>query len=185
MMKKILSYIIILVLGIVIGLLCRVHHFRDTTQMVQTDTLWMHDTITIEKPVPIEQTRKDTLLVEVHDTTRIHDTLYVALPMESKTYKGEDYLAEISGYNASLDRIEVYPKQVVISKTETTTEYLTKKNAIGVGLEVNYITSPYIPIYLEYSHLLHENVNFYARLVYDIPSKSYGVGAGVKATIGW
>lgn len=184
-MKKILPYIIILVLGIVIGILCRVHHFRDTTKKNQTDTLWRFDTIVIEKPVVVERTSKETLYVAVHDTTRIHDTLYMTLPMESKIYKGEDYLAEISGYNANLDRIEVYPKTEVISKTETTTEYLTKKNAIVVGLEVNYITSPYIPIYLEYSHLLHENVDFYARLVYDIPSQNYGIGVGIKATIGW
>lgn len=95
-------------------------HFRGVTKKV-TDSLVVRDTHVIEKPVLVEQTRKETLLVQVHDTIRIKDTLYISLPQETKTYKGEDYCAEVSGYQPSLDRIEVYPKTVVISKTETTT----------------------------------------------------------------
>lgn len=96
------------------------NHFCDATKMV-TDTLVVRDTHVIEKPVLVERTRKETLLVPVHDTTIVNDTIYVSLPMESRTYKGEEYLAVVSGYQPSLDLIEVYPKTMVVSKTETTT----------------------------------------------------------------
>ena len=109
------------------------------------DTLVVVDTQIIEKPVLVERTSKEHLLVAVHDTTWIHDTLYVALPMETKTYKGEDYLAEVSGYNPSLDRIEVYPKTVVISKTETTTQSPSLwRYEVTVGLDYEMMWGKYI-----------------------------------------
>ena len=181
-MKKYIPYILILVVGFVIGILCRPHRIERVVD-IQRDTTFIRDTHIIEKPVLVERTSKETLLVEVHDTTRIHDTLYIALPMEKKIYKGEDYLAEISGYKPSLDRIEVYPKNTII--TETITQSVTNRNTLGIGLEVNYYGSPYIPIYLEYERMLHKNTSFYARVLYDIPNQSYGVGLGAKVSIGW
>ena len=181
-MKKISTYIIGLAVGVVIGLLCRPDHIREVTKMVtKVDTLVIRDTHVIEKPVLVERTRKETLLVEVHDTTTINDTLYLALPMERRVYKGEEYLAEISGYKASLDRIEVYPKTVVISKTETT----TKRNSLALGMEVAYSTIPYIPIYLEYGRMLHQNVEFYGKIFDEMPRFNVGVGVGVRASVGW
>lgn len=156
-------------------------HFRDTTKMVQTDTIVRSDTIIVEKPVVVERTSKKTLLVEVHDTTRIHDTLYLALPSETKIYKGEDYLAEVSGYKPSLDRIEVYPKTKIV--TESITHM--NRNSLGLGLDMSYVGTTSIPIYLEYSYLLHENVEFSAMLLYDLPSQKMGVGLGAKVSIGW
>lgn len=182
MKKEIIIGVLLLILGFVIGILCRPHRIERVVD-IQRDTTFIRDTHIIEKPVLVERTVKDSLLVAVHDTTRIHDTLYIALPMEKKIYKGEDYLAEISGYKPSLDRIEVYPKNTII--TETITQSVTNRNALGAGFEMNYINSSYIPIYLEYSYLLHKNVEFYARLLYDLPSHEVGVGLGAKVSIGW
>lgn len=182
MKKNIIIGALLLILGFVIGILCRPNHIREVTKKV-TDTLVVRDTHIIEKPVLVEKHTKDSFLVAVHDTTRIHDTLYIALPMEKKIYKGEDYLAEISGYKPNLDRIEVYPKNTII--TETITQSVTNRNALGIGFEMNYTSYPYIPIYLEYSYLLHKNVEMYARILYDIPSQSYGFGMGAKVSIGW
>lgn len=181
-MKKIIPYIIVLAVGVVFGLLCRPDHIREVTKMVtKTDTLIIRDTHVIEKPVLVERKVTDTMLVAVNDTTIVNDTVFVALPRESKVYKGEEYLAEISGYKPSLDRIEVYPKTVVISKTETT----TKINSLALGMEVAYSTIPYIPIYLEYSRMLHPNLEIYGKIFYDMPRLNVGVGVGVKASVGW
>lgn len=181
-MKKIVPYIIALAVGAVIGLICRPDHIREVTKMVtKVDTLVIRDTHVIEKPVLVERKVTDTMLVAVNDTTIVNDTVFVALPRESRIYKGEEYLAEISGYKPSLDRIEVYPKTLVISRTETT----TKRNSLALGMEVAYSTRPYIPIYLEYERMLHRNASFYARVLYDIPTKSYGFGLGARVGIGW
>jgi hypothetical protein len=180
-MKKIIPYILVLIIGILLGHLWSIEHFSDTTKMIQTDTIVRLDTIIVEKPVVVERTIKDSLLVEVHDTIRIHDTLYLALPRETKIYKGEDYLAEVSGYNPSLDRIEVYPKTKVV--TESITHM--NRNSLGLGLDMSYVGTTSIPIYLEYSYLLHKNVEFSAMLMYDLPSQKMGFGLGAKVSFGW
>ena len=149
--------------------------------VTKVDTLVVVDTHIIEKPILVERKVTDTMLVTVNDTTIINDTVFVALPRESRIYKGEEYLAEISGYKPSLDRIEVYPKTVVISKTETT----TKRNSLALGMEVAYSTIPYIPIYLEYGRMLHQNVEFYGKIFYDMPRFNPGVGIGIRTKIGW
>lgn len=181
-MKKIIPYIIALAVGVVIGLLCRPYHIREVTKMItKVDTLVIRDTHVIEKPVLVERKVTDTILVAVNDTTIVNDTVFVALPRESRIYKGEEYLAEISGYKPSLDRIEVYPKTVVISKTETT----TKRNSLALGMEVAYSTRPYIPIYLEYGRMLHPNLEIYGKFFYDMPRFNPGVGVGIRTKIGW
>ncbi len=163
-----------------IGFSCGKRHFREFTKMI-TDTLVVVDTHIIEKPVLVERTSKETLLVAVHDTTIINDTIYVPVPIEKKIYKGKDYLAEISGYKASLDRIEVYPKTTTITKTQS----VTKCNTLALGAEIQYNGMPYIPIYLEYSHLLHKNVEMFGKVFYDVPSQQMGVGMGMQFQIGW
>lgn len=179
-MKRLLTYIVIGLVGVVIGLLCRPNHIREVTQKV-TDTLVVVDTHIIEKPILVERTIKDSLIVAVTDTIHIKDSVFVPIPIEKKTYKGEDYLAEISGYNATLERIEVYPKTTTIVKTQT----VTKCNQLAIGAEIQYNVAPYIPIYLEYSHLLHKNVEMFANISYDIPTKQMGVGMGMQVQFGW
>ena len=181
-MKKYLPYLLFLILGFVIGILCRPHRIERVVD-IQRDTTFVVDTHIIEKPVLVERTIKDSLLVAVHDTLRIRDTLYISLPMETKVYAEKDYYAEVSGYKPSLDYLEVYPKTKIV--TENITQSVTNRNALGVGFEMNYTSYPYIPIYLEYSYLLHRNVEFYARLLYDLPSHEVGVGLGAKVSIGW
>ena len=156
----------------------------ETIIETQVDTLVRVDTHIIEKPVMIEKRIKDTVYVavQVHDTTTINDTLYMKLAFETKTYKGEDYLAKVAGYNPSLYYIEVYPKTVTITQTQS----VTSRNALALGFEMQYYRdNPYIPIYLEYSYLLHKNFGMYGKLLYDIPTQSVGVGLGIKAQIGW
>ena len=173
-----------LIFGFVIGLLCRPTHYTDRV-VTQIDTLVVVDTHIIEKPILIERTIKDSLLVAVHDTIVIRDSVFVPIPIETKTYKGEDYFAEISGYKANLERIEVYPKTKVISKMETTTQTVTHCNRLRFGIDANYYSTPFIPIYLEYERMLHKNVGISARFFYDLNTKLYGVGAGVNVQIGW
>ena len=169
-------------LGFVVGWLCRPEHFREVTKKI-TDTLVVVDTHTIEKPVPVKVTQKETLLVAVHDTTFVNDTIFVPIPIERKTYKGEDYFAEISGYKANLELIEVYPKTTTIYRTEK--ETVTHCNMLRLGIEANYYSTPFIPIYLEYERKLHRNIGINAKFFYDLNTRLYGVGAGVNIQIGW
>ena len=183
-MNRLLTYILLLLVGIGIGFLCQPKHFNEVTQKV-TDTLVVIDTHIIEKPVLVERTVKDSLIVAVTDTIHIKDSIYVPIPIEKKIYKGEDYLAEISGYKAVLERIEVYPKTTTISKTETVTQPTTKCNTLALGFDMQYNGIASIPIYLEYSYLLHKNVEMFGKVSYDLPTQQIGVGMGMQIQFGW
>lgn len=180
-MKKIIPYIIALAVGVVIGLLCRPKHTPEGFVEIKRDTITRIDTHVIEKPILVERMTIDTILVSQYDTIRLNDTIFVALPMERKTYKGEEYLAEISGYKPTLERIEVYPKTIYV----TTTQTVRHKNRLSFGMEASYSTIPYIPIYLEYSRMLHPNLEIYGKIFYDMPRLNVGVGVGVRASVGW
>ncbi|MBR2698828.1 MAG: hypothetical protein IKE76_09585 [Clostridia bacterium] len=86
----------------------------DTVTVVQRDTV--HDTLTFVKPVPVE--------VRTVDTVWLHasDTVAVPLPIESKTYEGEDYRAVVSGWRPSIDEISVFPKTITVTTTNTVTQ---------------------------------------------------------------
>lgn len=182
MKKNIIIAAVIFIVGIVVGLLCRPKQHIDAT-IVQRDTTIVRDTLTIAKPVAVTKVRKDTILVYVTDTVRMKDTLFIALPMEAKTYKGEDYYAEVSGYKPSLDVLQIYPKTEYI--TEKTREIIRHKNYLSVGTEVGYVNNVYNYTYLQYDRMLHKNLGLYARFIYEIPTCNKGVVVGVKAQIGW
>ena len=179
-MKKIIPYLIVLLVGAVIGWLCRPNRMERIVD-IQRDTITKIDTHIIEKPIVVEKRVVDTMYYAVHDTTRINDTLYVALPREEKTYKGEDYLARVSGYMPSLDYIETYPKTTVITNTQS----VTMRNTLSLGIEAGYCNTLSIPIYLEYERMLHKNVGIYGDLFYDLRCSQFGVLVGTNIQFGW
>ena len=180
MKKDIIIGALLLILGFAIGLMCRKEHFREVAKM-STDTLVVVDTHIIEKPILVERTVRDSLLVAVHDTIRLRDSVYISLPREVKVYAGDNYYAEVSGYRPNLDYIEIYPKTTTITQTQS----VSRTNQLALGFEMQYYGNTYIPIYLEYSHLLHRNVEMFGKILYDLPSQRMGVGMGVKLQVGW
>ncbi len=103
----------------------------------QVDTLYLHDTIRINKPSPIIIRNIDTIIVQVKDTIRLKDTLYLTLPREQKIYQGENYQAWISGYRPELDSMHIFrnTQQII---TSTTIHSKPKSNRWGVGIHVGY-----------------------------------------------
>lgn len=107
-----------LIIGFVTGIVCRPHRIEKVVD-IQRDTITKIDTHIVEKPILKETRITDTMYVAVTDTIRQRDTLYMRLEFETKTYKGEDYLAKVSGYNPSLYYIEVYPKTITVKESIT------------------------------------------------------------------
>ncbi len=140
---------------------------RDTNSnpgvVVQRDTLFIRDTICIEKPVPKMIKRIDTFLVRTKDTIRLKDTLYMALPREQKTYKDKNYQAWISGYRPELDSIHIFrnTQQII---TSTTIQPKQSSRRWGIGIQAGYgLTlhqnrikpTPYIGVGLSYNLLVY------------------------------
>lgn len=96
---------------------------RDTTIKVQIDTQYF------PKPVPYK--------VEVRDTIELTDTIYLGgqtFFQEVKEYKDSTYYARVSGINAFLEEIKVYPKHSTVYINTTEKVYLKPKKW-DIGLQ--------------------------------------------------
>ena len=193
-MKKYIPYLVILLIGALAGMWAhRQYHFRDATKTSQNDTIVRLDTIkysrfelvrnTYELDIP-KISRPELVYIPADSATIIYrDSIrYVTLPRQYFFTSTDDVEIWHSGIDSTIDSLNVVRKTQEITKT---TQPVTNRNALALGLEANYINSPYIPIYLEYERMLHRNASFYARVLYDIPSRSYGFGLGAKVSIGW
>ena len=126
---------------------------------VKVDTLFVYDTIFVEKPVIKKVEIIDTLLlpVPITDTLMLHDTVFVHLPIEQRQYSDPRYTAWVSGYRPQLDSIQIYQQTQYITKEIKT---VTKPKRWGIGLQAGYGVSlhkgqvspaPYIGVGLSYS----------------------------------
>lgn len=95
--------------------------------------------------------------VEVRDTIRLTDTIYIGSQMlfqEVKEYKDSSYYAKISGINAYLEEIEVYPKTVT-QYIHITEKVYEKPRKWGIGIQAGYGAGkngiqPYIGVGIQY-----------------------------------
>ena len=116
---------------------CNRSSSNDSEIIVQLDTLYLLDTIRIEKPVPKIIENIDTFLVQTKDTLWLKDTLYLILPREQKIYKEENYQAWVSGYRSELDSIHIFrnTQQII---TSTTIHSKPKSHRWGIGIQAGY-----------------------------------------------
>lgn len=85
----------------------------------KADTVFKTDTHFIEKPVEVVKwkDREKPVYVPKDSLIYIHDTTLVAMPREFKQYSREEYEAQVSGIDPSLDWIKVFPKSAYITNT--------------------------------------------------------------------
>ena len=166
-----------------VGYLLGIRSRKPSEPIVQRDTVVLFDTVKFVEPAEDKkETLNDTIPVEVKDTMWLHDTCYIALPLEKRTYKREDFYAEVTGYEPRLTYIEVYPKTVVVSKMEIPKE---KKNYLAVGMDASWCMNASIPIYLEYTRVLHKNIALRAGVFHDLAINETGFRVGINANVGW
>lgn len=154
--KEILIGLLLLCVGILLGMmlmrLCSKPQIpepkviRDTTLITQIDTQYF------PKPVPYKVEVRDTIYI---DNSFQNDKDWKVLVQEVKEYKDSIYYARVSGINAFLEEIRVYPR--ITTKYITQTEYVREKPKkwgigpqVGVGI-INNQFYPYIGIGVQYS----------------------------------
>ena len=143
-----------------VGYFVNEHRNAHPSEMkVKVDTLFIYDTIIVEKPVIKKVEIIDTLLlpVPITDTLMLHDTVLVHLPIEQRQYSDPRYTAWVSGYRPQLDSIQIYQQTQYITKE---VKVATKPKRWGIGLQAGYGVSlhngqlfpaPYIGVGLSYS----------------------------------
>lgn len=192
MKKNIIIGAPLLILGFVIGILCRPNHFRDTTDMVK-DTLVIYDTARYSKlelasksyRLNVPKIESPSVVYIPADSTTIiyRDSIrYVTLPRQFFYTNVDDVEIWHSGIDSTIDSLNVVRKTQEITKT---TQPVTKRNALSIGIEASYLNTLSTPIYLEYERMLHKNVGFYGQIFYDLPARQYGVGIGMHLQLEW
>ena len=104
--------------------------------IVQTDTLYLRDTIKVDRPVPRIVRIVDTMLVPVIDTVHTRDSIFISIPREEKVYEDSTYRAVVSGYKPSLDSISVYRTTKYITITK---EKPAKRWHIGPQVGIGFV----------------------------------------------
>ena len=150
---SIIGIILLVILGAVLGWWLRGFRPVIIDPVVQTDTLWLHDTVSITKPVPQTRWLHDTTYVAVTDTIHRHDTLYVPIPRETTFYSDSLYEAWVTGFRASLDSIHILQRTAVVEKVIY--RDLRKRWGIGVQVGGTYLpktgATPYVGIGISYN----------------------------------
>lgn len=121
------------------------------------------DTIPYLQPIPVDSTVlrystvklpvKDTIYVKGVETVRI-DSVAVKIPITQKEYKDSTYQAWVSGYNANLDSIYVFPKTITITnRIRDAPKRWGLGVQVGVGYNWSHKVHPYIGIGVSYNIL--------------------------------
>ncbi len=156
--------IFIVFLLAVIGLItidrCNKKNDTGTEIIVQVDTLYLHDTIRIVKPVPKIIRSIDTFLVAVTDTIRVKDTVYLNLPREQKIYREENFRAWISGYRPALDSIHIFRNTHQVITSTTIHQKPNKPQRWGIGIQAG-------PIHRGRFELYHSLLLVFQQIILD------------------
>ena len=136
----------------------------EVRETVRTDTLTVVrvDTVVVEKPVPVRVAAKEPVYIQVPvpgDTVFLPgDTLAVPVPIYQYSFRDSLYSLDVSGFNVSLDRLEVYPRTIYRTVANTVERTITDKKRWGIGLQAGYGYNfgankhgPYIGIGVQYS----------------------------------
>ncbi|MEG0899016.1 MAG: hypothetical protein RSF40_04815 [Oscillospiraceae bacterium] len=111
----------------------------EETKRTQIDTIYINnatpDTVYITRTVNkyLPKIVRDTVTKEIVR----YDTVEVQVPISKNVFLEDSlYRAEVSGYQVTLDRMEVYQKTVY--RTENKIETITNKKRWGIGVQVGY-----------------------------------------------
>lgn len=146
--------------GVLIGWLCRGNMAPDRPVIEHKDTTVVVDTNIYVSPLPVSYdiVVDASITVPPADITIVDDSLIV-LPVQTKTYEGDDYRLQISGYRPNLDWIETFPRTKYIT-TETIS--VDPRKRWGIGIQAGYGVSlpggkaqiaPYIGVGISYNFL--------------------------------
>lgn len=154
-LKIIGAAVILAALCFLLGRWSAPQHGPVEAESVLVDTLVVRDTITRYRPEYRTNYVRDSIFVTLTE----RDTVYVSLPREVRVYEDERYRAEVSGYQPSLDRIDIFQQERVVTQHSTQVVSVKKPTRWGLGVQVGYgLTlekaphwTPYVGVGLSYN----------------------------------
>lgn len=102
------------------------------------DTVWKDKPVYIDRPVPVVQWKEREKIVYVpvakDSLIYVRDTAFMPMPREFKQYSGENYSAQVSGVDPTLDWININQKTAYIQNTITTRKKWSFGISVGPGV---------------------------------------------------
>lgn len=192
-MKKYLPYIIILLLGLLIGTGTCYNHYRHIP--AQVDTVYRYEKVpytplelkgnTYELEIPQINVGKHVFIdVALLDTVYRDSIRYVVYPRQYYYTKVKDAEIWHSGVDSTIDSLVVFRENMIVSKKEITAKK-AKRHGLSIGVEANYSTAPNFPVQLEYSYNVRSWLNVYGYAEYELLRGQVGIGIGTKLQISW
>lgn len=193
MKKNIIIGALLLVIGIVGGVfLCRAFH-HDKVEVVQKDTVVMHDTIrysrleldyeTLRLDLPKIGKKEYVFIVEDSTTIIYRDSIrYVTALREFFYTRTPEVEIWHSGIDSRIDSLNVFRSSSIITQSVSRKE---KLHEISAGLELSYSDALRMPFQVEYSYMLNPRISMYGYAEYELFTKQFGIGAGMKILISW
>lgn len=141
------------------------HHTDKEKVEIRNDTTYIHDTIFISVPTALDTRLIGTLPATLpiyrptqfaedeadRESTTIDrqtgqeaelqrseppDSATVEIPIEQHHYLGDDYEAWVSGYQAQMDSLRVFPETRYITTTTEVTKWKTRRWGLSIGAGV-------------------------------------------------
>lgn len=187
-MKKYIPYIVILIVGIVIGTLCREHHFRSIIDNPQRDTIFVHDTIEYTKEVLAQSTKvvhqKDTeyIYIEVRDTIEKEKKVYVPMPRQHYHTRVKDAEIFHSGIESRIDSLNIFSTTANITQTYLPKE---KKHSFTLYGSVGWMDRLRLPVGAKYLYSVYPWWKVGSKIEHDFAQSITGVYATTELTFGW
>ena len=193
MKQNIIIGVSLLVIGIVGGVfLCRAFH-HDKVEVVQKDTVIVRDTISYSRLALDYETvkldlpkigKKEYVFIAEDSTTIIYrDSIrYVTALREFFYTRTPEVEIWHSGIDSRIDSLNVCRSSSVITQTIRPNERL---HEISAGLQMSYSDALRMPFQLEYSYMLKPWMSMYGYAEYELFTKQFGIGAGMKIRISW
>lgn len=146
-MKKILpiiAFILIIIAARFIFDRCNVPDTAVSETVVKCDTVTVCDTIYVRDLRPEDVASASVRIVTLpawrppisaNDTVTVAavDSVTVEVPIEQRHYAGENYDAWVSGYQPSLDSLNIYRPNTTVKETQTVTRWRTRRWGLSVG----------------------------------------------------
>lgn len=146
--------LVVVVVGLLLARKCQSHEVVEV-KTTDTVTVTVIDTVLIEKPQPVRVVEKRTDTITVYRGT---DTILVPVPISLYSFRDSLYSLDVSGFNVTIDRLEVYPRTVYKTITNTTERTVTDKKRWGIGVQAGYgydfgtgKFTPYVGVGINYS----------------------------------
>lgn len=175
---NVLALLAIIVISFLAGTLTRHIIQHEGGAVIITDTVTVLDTMRIPYPIIVDVTiSEDMIEIPVAGITVKDDSIAV-FPAEVRTYEGETYRAQVSGYRPNLDWIETFTETKYITNTIAD----NRKNMFYISGEIMYYGNMSAPALLTYQRNW-KHISLQAGAGYDFIGNQIIISAGIKIPV--